>query len=68
MCSLIFIGKYKVIETVKELKEEFPYLELIPAPGYVNVHDDDCLCPLDLEKMFDHAGIEYEYDGDYRIK
>jgi hypothetical protein len=56
------------IETVGQLKEQFPGVELIRNDCYDDFRDDDCLCVLELEDMFDKANINYTVDVmDYTI-
>jgi hypothetical protein len=61
MCqTVIFVKSGKECETVKELKEALPKLELIKNEMYGEIQQDSCLCQIDLDDTFDKAGIEWE--------
>jgi hypothetical protein len=63
MCqTVIFVKSGKECETVKELKEALPKLELIKNEVYDEIQEDGCLCQIDLDDTFDKAGIEWECD------
>lgn len=63
MCqTVIFTKSNKECETVKELKEALPRLELVKNEMYKDIQDDACLCQIDLDDTFDNAGLEWESD------
>ena len=63
MCqTVIFAKSGNECETVKELKEALPELELIKNEMYDEIREDSCLCQLDLEDTFDKAGIAWKVD------
>ena len=63
MCQTVIFAKSGIeCETVKELKEALPQLELIKNEMYKEIQDDCCLCQVDLEDTFDKAGLEWERD------
>lgn len=67
MCQTVRKGT-AFIETVGQFREQFPAVDLIKNDCYEDFRDDDCLCVLELDDMFDKAGIEYEAEGmDYTI-
>lgn len=60
MCQAVYIkSKELLIQTVKELKKEMPELNLVLNYGYKTENDEGCLCPIDLEKTFDDAKINW---------
>lgn len=63
MCQTVIFAKSGIeCETVRELKEALPNLELIKKEMYGEIQDDACLCQIDLGDTFDKAGIEWECD------
>jgi hypothetical protein len=65
MCKPIFIDKTEeVIETIGELKEVYPKLEIIPKKG-CEVNDDHCFCGIDIHKTFKGGGIKWEVDDEF---
>ena len=63
MCQTVIFAKSGIeCETVKELKEALPQLELIKNEMYKEIQDDACLCQIDLGDTFDKAGLDWECD------
>jgi len=63
MCQTVLFAKSGIeCETVKELKEALPFLELIKNKMYKEILNDACLCQIDLDKTLDKAGIKWECD------
>lgn len=63
MCQTVIFSKSGIVcETVKELKEALPNLELIKNKMYNEIQEDACLCQIDLEDTFDKAGLDWKSD------
>jgi hypothetical protein len=63
MCQTVIFAKSGIeCETVKELKEALPNLELLKCDSYKTIDDDSCLCQVDLDRTFDKAGLDWECD------
>ena len=63
MCQTVIFAKSGIeCETVKELKEALPNLELLKNDSYNQIDDDSCLCQVDLDRTFDKAGLDWECD------
>lgn len=61
MCQTVIFTKRGIeCETVKELKEALPNLELLKCDSYKTIDDDGCLCQVDLNRTFDKAGLDWE--------
>ena len=61
MCQVIYKGN-KEINTIDDLKEEYPEVKLVLAYGHNEAIGCCCLCQIDVEETLEENKIPYTKD------
>jgi len=70
MCSRVVWSEERYISTQGELAEQTGLLFMGDQAAPRSRDDERCLCPVDIPRTLEHAGLEYKYDpgfDEYRI-